>query len=98
MAFSFFGQPSQNERLPILSQQQISNQNQYGQLALQGLQQYNPQKFNFQPIADQAQKNFQTKTIPTLADRFTSLGSGPNSSQFRSAYAGAGADLQGQHS
>lgn len=52
-------------------------------------------QFDFAPIAQQAQTNFQTKTVPGLAERFTSqLGSsGQRSGAFRNAIGAAGAGL-----
>ena len=64
------------------------------QQALSGLQ--NPTA-GFQPQADLARQQFQQNTIPTLAERFSGLGSG---SQRSSAFAGelgqAGAGLESQ--
>jgi hypothetical protein len=85
------GYNSQLQQLPRFSQEQQGLLSQVGQGALQGLQQ-NPA--NFGPIADLAQKRFQERTIPTLAERFTSLGASPT--QFQGYAAGAGADLQAQ--
>lgn len=50
---------------------------------------------SFQPIAQQAQRNFQTQTVPGLAERFTSLGGGQlGSPAFASQLGQAGAGLQ----
>lgn len=64
------------------------------QMGLSGLQNLKP--FDFAPIEQQATKNFNTQTVPSLAERFTAMGSGPRSSNFAPAFASAGADLQGQ--
>ena len=34
------------------------------------------QPFNFQPVADMARRNFSQTTIPSIAERFSSLGTG----------------------
>lgn len=57
----------------------------------QGLQ--NPQA-GFQPIADQARRQFETQTVPGLAERFTSLGGGQRSSAFQNALGSAGVGLE----
>jgi hypothetical protein len=50
---------------------------------------------SFEPIAQQARTQFQTQTIPGLAERFTSLGSGAQrSSAFQGALGQAGAGLE----
>jgi hypothetical protein len=60
--------------------------------ATQGLGQQN---FSFAPIAQQARENFQTQTIPGLAERFTALGGGAQrSSAFQGALGQAGAGLE----
>lgn len=53
------------------------------------------QEFNFGPIAEQARKQFQERTLPSLAERFTSLvGPGQQSSAFERQKAQAGVDLE----
>lgn len=50
----------------------------------------NSGQFNFEPIANRARSDFQTKTLPLLAERFSSLGSNRNSSGLQGeAYQGA---------
>lgn len=61
--------------------------------ALSLLQGGQPQ--NFAPIEQQAQRQFQTETVPSLAERFSSLGA-QNSSAFQGALGNAGANLQSQ--
>jgi len=56
---------------------------------------------SFQPLAQQAQRNFQTQTVPGLAERFTSMGGGQLgsaafSNQLGQAGAGLQSDLAGQ--
>lgn len=52
----------------------------------------------FQPIKDQAMSDFHNKTVPTISERFTSMGGagGQSGSGFAQAIGGAGADLEGQ--
>ena len=62
---------------------------------MQGLQNYN--RFDFAPIEQAARTNFSTKTIPSLAERFTSMGDGAQrSSAFQGALGQAGAGLEEQ--
>lgn len=49
----------------------------------------------FEPMAERARSQFQTQTIPSLAERFTSMGEGAQrSSGFQQALGGAGVDLE----
>ena len=81
------------------AQQQANNQalgnrisGSLGNLSLPGQQN---SQYSFAPIAQQAQRNFQTQTVPGLAERFTSLGGGQlGSPAFASALGQAGAGLQ----
>jgi hypothetical protein len=52
----------------------------------------------FQPIEDRARQQFETKTVPGLAERFTSLGgqSKQGSSAFQGALGSAASDLESQ--
>lgn len=71
-------------------QQQITQQ--IGQKASSLLSKDN--QFNFAPIAEQARANFQQRTIPTLAERFTAMGGGLRSSAFQGALGGASSALE----
>lgn len=51
---------------------------------------------SFEPIEQRARQQFQTQTIPSLAERFTSAGGGQRSSAFQGALGQAGADLESQ--
>lgn len=64
----------------------------------QGLQGLTDQKFNFGPIADEARANFAQQTIPSIAERFSSLGTGGSqrSSAFPQLLSQAGGDLERQ--
>ena len=62
---------------------------------MQGLQGMN--RFDFAPIEQAARTQFNTKTIPSLAERFTSMGEGAQrSSAFQGALGQAGAGLEEQ--
>jgi len=56
----------------------------------QGLQ----QKSDFAPIAEQARRSFSTKTVPSIAERFTAMGGGQRSSAFQGALGQAASDLE----
>jgi hypothetical protein len=90
-----FGKSDKWKRVNTRSDEQISAQSQMLQQAMQGLQ--NPSA-GFQPIADKAKQQFYSDTIPTLAERFTSMGpkgsqGGQRSSAFQGALGQAGAGL-----
>ena len=81
-------------QLPLMSPGQQSAQAQALQMAMSGMQ--DPTK-GFEPIANQARQNFQSQTIPSLAERFTSMGQGAQrSSGFQGALGQAGAGLESQ--
>jgi len=83
------GYGSSNEQLSRFSPQNTAILN---QLAQQG-----SQNANFQGIEDLARKNFQQKTIPSLAERFTAMsGDTRGSSAFQGALGQAGSDLESQ--
>jgi hypothetical protein len=86
------GSPGQLQQFPRLSPQQLQLQGQAGNAAQQLLP-GTQQGFNFAPIAQQARTQFNTQTIPSLAERFTSLG-GQGSSAFQGALGQAGAGLE----
>lgn len=95
-----FGDPGsqkgQEMRFQRFSNPQQQAQNQLLQQALAGLGQGQNQ-FNFAPIAQQARTNFAQQTVPGIAERFSSLGSGgaQRSSAFGQALGSAGAGLEG---
>lgn len=79
-------------QLSTLNPQQQQAQMQALQMALQGLQ--NPYQ-GFEPIGEQARTQFETQTIPGLAERFTSMGSGAQrSSAFQGALGAAGSQFE----
>lgn len=60
--------------------------------AQQGLQQQ-PHQFDFEPIAQESRLNFAQNTIPSIAERFTSLGA-RRSGAFRNALSSAKGNLE----
>lgn len=89
----FLGSGPRAEQLSTFSPQQMGLQNQGIQNLLQLLQSGGGTPGNFEPIAQKARTQFQTQTIPSLAERFTALG-GQNSSAFQGALGSAGAGLE----
>jgi len=79
------------QNISRLTPEQLGWQQQAGQAALQGLQ--NPYE-GFAPIANQAREQFQSSTVPSLAERFTALGNSQRSSSFQRALGQAGAGLE----
>lgn len=90
------------KQFPTFAPNQQNLQNQGIQQALAYLKQLSPGKqqpyqFDFAPIAQQAQTQFYGQTVPSLAERFTSLGgegTSLGSSGFTGALGAAGAGLQ----
>lgn len=87
------GQPGQLQQFPRLSPQQLQLQGQAGGAAQQLLPQVQ-QGFDFAPIAQQARTQFNTQTIPTLAQRFTGMGQSRAGSDYMHALGSAGAGLE----
>jgi len=88
----FGGTPHRREQVPLYGQQQQQGFEQILQQALQGLQ---GNQFDFGPIEQQARSGFAQKTIPSIAERFTSMGEGgQGSSAFQGALGRAGAGLE----
>lgn len=85
----FAGTQPINDEHPGLAQLQ--------QMAEQQLQpqQFDPNRYSFDPIEQQARKDFRETTIPSIADRFSAMGS-KDSSSFRNAIAQAGSGLESQ--
>ena len=86
--------PSSVETVPNLNPNQLALQNKVMGSAGNLLNQNNQYKFDFTPIEQQARENFQTKTIPSLAERFVGQGSGTRSSAFQGAIGSAASDLE----
>jgi len=84
-----FGQPEKEQQFQKFTPEQ---QSALDQLLQQGLQ-----SSDISGIEGMARKRFEEETIPTLAERFTSMGSGgQRSSAFQSALGRAGSDLESQ--
>jgi hypothetical protein len=85
----FSGYGAQAQQLPRFTPEQ---QSALSQLLSQGMSQ-----FNFPAIEEAARSNFQSKTIPSLAERFASMGSGNRgSSGYGAALGRAGAGFEQQ--
>lgn len=95
MAFleALFGSPARNEQVQRFNPQQQSALNQILGQATQGLPNLN-KGFDFGPIENQARTGFATQTVPTIAERFTSMGGGQSSSAFAGALGSAGSELE----
>jgi hypothetical protein len=92
-ASSLFSKSPKTRQISTISPQQQGWQTRLGELGLQGLE--NPYA-GFEPIAEQARNQFNTSTVPSIAERFTSMGSGgQRSSAFQGALGQAGAGLEG---
>jgi hypothetical protein len=94
----FFGKDPSIQQVSRLSPQQLGLQNQGIGNLMQLLQGGgNPgiggQPGSFEPIAQRARTQFNTQTIPSLAERFTALG-GQNSSAFQGALGSAASGLE----
>lgn len=87
----FFGSQPRLQQAPLYSQDQQHTQNVGLDMLIKLLQ--GGQNQSFQPIANKAVTEFNTQTVPGLAERFTALG-GQNSSAFQGALGQAGAGLQ----
>lgn len=92
-AMQHFGKkdPSSTEQLQTGTAQQRDWQNQLGQMAMQGFQ---DPSAGFQPIEDRARRQFHSETMPSIAERFASLG-GNRSSAYNAALTGAGQEFEG---
>jgi len=93
----FSGTRPQVYNNPLYNQYQNDVLNYLSQFGLEGLDyldQNEPgNQFNFAPIGNQELERFYTQTVPSLAERFTSLGDGQRSSAFQGALANAGRGL-----
>ena len=72
-----------------------AQENILNQLLQQSMGQLQDQDYSFDPIEQQARTGFSEQTIPTLAERFTAMGSGSQgSSAFKGSLGQAGAGLE----
>lgn len=92
----FLGSPAMQGQFALNTPQQSQFLNQdILSLLPQLLQQTNQRtQAGFAPLAQKATTQFNTQTIPSLAERFTAMGGGQNSSAFQGALGSAGAGLQ----
>ena len=63
---------------------------------LDQLMQQGQQNMDFSGVENLAKKRFHEETIPSIAERFTSMGGGQRSSAFESSLGRAGSDLEAQ--
>jgi hypothetical protein len=91
-----FGSPETTQQFNRFTPQQQGLQNQSIGGAMNLLKQLQGNQFDFAPIAQQARDQFSNQVVPSLAERFSSLGSGgsQNSSAFQGALGAAGAGLE----
>ena len=91
---SILGHRGKFKQLPTMTPQQQQQANWAGQYGQQQIQ--NPYQ-GFEPIAKNMQSMFQQNIVPSLAERFSSMGSGNalSSGAFGSQLAGASRDFQG---
>jgi hypothetical protein len=90
----FGGTPESVEQYSTANPQQQSVMQLLQMLGLHGLQ---DPTAGFEPIEQQARNQFSQQTVPSLAERFTSMGAGNalSSGTFASQLGGAGAGLEG---
>lgn len=91
-----FGSNSSLQQFPRFTPQQAQLQSNVLSQLPELLQRAQSNQFNFAPIAQQARTQFQTETVPSLAERFSALGTGGSqrSSAFQQALGKAGAGLE----
>jgi len=98
MANNFlFGTPERTQQFQRFTPQQQSFQNQSTMGASNLLQRLLSPQGGFSPIAQEARNQFQTQTVPGLAERFTAFQGGQGgqrSSAFQGALGNAGANLE----
>jgi Sec-independent protein translocase protein TatA len=70
---------------------QLQNFEQIGQMGMNNMQ--NPYQ-GFEPIQNEAMRQFNTQTVPGIAEQFTAMGGGQRSSNFGKSLGQAGAGLQ----
>ena len=88
----FLGAPARIEQIPRFDQPQ---QAALAQILQSGLQGFNNPYQGFEPIEQYARTQFQQQTVPSLAERFTSLGNNKISSPaFASQLGYAGSNLE----
>jgi hypothetical protein len=89
----FTGKPAQTQQFERYTPSQQVALDQLLSQGTSGIQNLN-QAFDLTPIEREARTQFQTQTVPSIAERFTALGSGPRSSNFIGRLGQAGAGLE----
>jgi len=90
---NFFG--GEPEKFGQMSGYNPENQKQFSDLISQLLGRLGGDEFDFDPIEEQARSGFAQKTLPSIAERFTSMGGGGGrSSAFGQQLGAAGSDLE----
>lgn len=93
---TLFGTPEQMQQFPLYAQPQQQAFSQILQQALQGLQNQDYTQ-GFEPFAQNARRQFETETVPSLAERFTAMGGDSRPSRnFTGALGAAGSNLDAQ--
>ena len=99
---SLFGksgeQPGRVEKVQRFNQQQQGALNNLLSDSLRGINNLQQKPFDFAPIEAQARQGFNQQTVPSIAERFTSMGSGGalSSPAFASQLGQAGSGLETQ--
>lgn len=88
----FMGSP---EQFGQMSRYSPENQQQFNSVISSMLGRLGGNEFSFDPIEAQARRGFEQKTLPSIAERFSSMGAGAGrSSAFGQQLGAAGADLE----
>ncbi len=88
------GTPATQGRIGTYNLYTPEQQQAFNSVLQRALGNLNNAQFSFDPIEQKAREGFNQQTIPSIAERFTSMGSGPNSGAFNRAVAGAGKNLE----
>jgi len=90
------GSPATVGQVNRFGQQQQGGMSEILRMALSGISGDAGKQFDFAPIAQKARSQFQQNTLPSLAERFTSMGSGSSlgSPAFANQFSQAGAGLE----
>lgn len=91
----FTGSPATSQQFPTITPQQSGIKGAVNTQAMKLLQGLGGGQFNFEPIANLARSQFQSQTLPSIAERFTAMGPGAQrGSAFQSQLGQAGSDLE----
>lgn len=90
---ALLGTPGGIKQIPLGTPEQNQAVNSLLPLLQGRLQSNLASKDTFEPIAQQARRNFATQTVPSLAERFSAMGSNRGSSGLIGSLGAAGADL-----